>query len=178
MADLDDARMTESSQAPPVAPGGQWIGLLVCLGVTAVAAAAGAIASAKAAAFYTLLSKPDWAPSPLLFGPVWTMLYILMAIAAWLVWRQDGLSGAKGPLVLYVIQLALNALWTWLFFRWRQGEAAIVEIIVLWLFVLLTLVIFWRRNILAGILLLPYWAWVTFATALTMEVWRRNASVL
>jgi len=178
MVNLGDARMTESSQAPPVAPGGQWIGLLVCLGVTAVAAAAGAIASVDAAAFYTLLSKPDWAPPALLFGPVWTVLYVLMAIAAWLVWRQDGLSGAKGPLVLYVIQLALNALWTWLFFRWRQGEAAIVEIMVLWLFVLLTLVVFRRRSVLAGLLLLPYLAWVTFAMALTMEIWRRNARVL
>jgi benzodiazapine receptor len=103
--------------------GGSWAGLLLSLGVTAVAAAIGGFASARAAGFYGVLVKPGWAPPARLFGPVWTVLYILMALAAWLVWRTADPGAAKGPLTLYLVQLALNALWTWLFFRWRLGDA-------------------------------------------------------
>jgi tryptophan-rich sensory protein len=169
---------TDSSRSPASAPGGRWSSLLVSLGVTALAAAAGAVASAGARDFYGVLAKPAWAPSPLLFGPVWTVLYILMAVAAWMVWLRGGPTAAKVPLALYVSQLALNALWTWLFFRWRLGGWALLEIIVLWLVLLLTVVRFWRVRAAAGALLLPYWAWVTFATALTAATWQRNPGLL
>jgi translocator protein len=158
--------------------GGSWIGLLLSLGVTALAAAIGGIVSARAAGFYGALVKPGWAPPAGIFGPVWTVLYILMALAAWLVWRTADPGAAKGPLALYLVQLALNALWTWFFFRWRLGGWALLEIALLWVTLLLTLVGFWRVRPLAGAMLLPYLAWVTFAMALTAAVWRRNPGVL
>jgi tryptophan-rich sensory protein len=170
--------MTDSSRSLAAPPGGRWSSLLLSLGVTALAAATGAVASAGARDFYGGLAKPAWAPSPLVFGPVWTVLYILMAVAAWLVWRRGGPAAAKVPLALYLFQLALNALWTWLFFRWRLGGWALLEIIVLWLVLLFTVVRFWRVRAAAGALLLPYWAWVTFATALTAATWQRNPGLL
>lgn len=170
--------MTNSSRSPSSARGGRWSSLLLSLGVTFLAAAVGAVPSAGARDFYGVLTKPAWAPSPGVFGPVWTVLYILMAVAAWLVWRREGPAAARVPLALYGIQLALNALWTWLFFRWRLGGWALAEIIVLWLVLLLTVFRFWRVRAAAGALLLPYWAWVTFATALTAATWQRNQGLL
>ena len=156
----------------------RWPVLLLSLGVTAGAAALGAVASVNAAGFYAELAKPAWAPPSAVFGPVWTVLYFLMAIAAWLVWRTAGFRAARASLALYVAQLVLNALWTWLFFRWHSGRWAFVEINALWLILFFTLVSFWRTRALAGGLLFPYWAWVTFATVLTYAVWQRNPGVL
>jgi tryptophan-rich sensory protein len=170
--------MTNPGQPATAIPGGPWVGLLLVLGVTALAAAIGSVASIQAADFYAALVKPAWAPSPGVFGPVWTVLYLMMAVAAWLVWRRAGLPAAAGPLALYLVQLALNAVWTWLFFRWRLGALAFVEIILLWLVLLVTIVAFWRVRAVAGALLLPYLAWVSFATALTAAVWRRNPGLL
>ena len=170
--------MTNPSQSIIPSPGKQLVSLLLSLGVTAIAGAVGAAASVNAADFYKALAKPAWAPSPNVFGPVWTVLYIFMAFAAWLVWRKGGLSKAKNALALYLIQLALNALWTWLFFRWRLGGWALIEIIVLWFILLLTLISFWRVRTMAGALLLPYLVWVSFAMALTAAVWRLNPGLL
>jgi benzodiazapine receptor len=156
----------------------RWPALLLSLAVAAAAAALGAVASTNAAQFYAVLAKPDWAPPSGVFGPVWTLLYILMAVAAWLVWRVAGFRAARVPLALYIAQLLLNAVWTWLFFRWHSGRWAFFEINVLWLVLFLTLVSFWRTRALAGGLLLPYWAWVTFAAILTYNVWQRNPAVL
>jgi translocator protein len=165
---------TDDTRAP--VSGVLWTGLLLSLGVTALAAGLGAAASVNAAGFYGGLDKPVWAPPAGVFGPVWTVLYACMAVAAWLVWRSAG--PAVGPLALYAIQLVLNALWTWVFFRWRTGGWALAEITVLWIVVLATLVSFWRVRPLAGMLLVPYLAWVSFAMALTAAVWRRNPGVL
>lgn len=170
--------MKESEGLSPPAFWTQLAALVLFLGITALAATAGAMASVNASSFYGLLAKPSWAPPAGLFGPVWTVLYILMAIAAWLVWRARGLASGKGPLGLYLVQLALNALWTWLFFRWRMGAWALAEIVILWLILIATLTRFWRVHPLAGALLLPYLAWVTFATALTAAVWRLNPGLL
>jgi benzodiazapine receptor len=170
--------MTNPSESVSAAPGAQWPSLLLSLGVTALAAALGAVASIDAAGFYGGLAKPAWAPPAGIFGPTWTVLYACMAVAAWLVWRAAGLSALKGPLALYLVQLALNALWTWVFFRWRSGGWALVEIVVLWVILLVTLVRFWRVRPIAGLLLVPYWAWVTFAAALTAAVWQLNPRVL
>jgi tryptophan-rich sensory protein len=149
-------------------------GLIGWLLVTAAAAALGGLASARAGEFYATLERPSWAPPAAVFGPVWTTLYVLMAVAAWLVWRERGFAGARVALALYLAQLALNALWTWLFFAWRQGALALAEIVVLWLALAATVVAFRRVRPLAGALLLPYLAWVSFATALTAAVWRAN----
>jgi tryptophan-rich sensory protein len=154
------------------------LGLAGWLVVAFAAAAIGGVASANAGDFYTSLSRPPWAPPPWLFAPVWTLLYLLLGVAAWLVWRGRGFAGARMALTLFLIQLALNALWTWLFFAWRQGALAFVEILVLWVLILATAVAFWRIRPLAGALLLPYLLWVAFASALTWAVWQRNPSIL
>jgi tryptophan-rich sensory protein len=156
----------------------QALGLAGWLLLTLTAAAVGAIASADAGAFYQQLSRPPWAPPGWLFAPVWSALYLLIGVAAWLVWRERGWRGARTALSLFVIQLAANALWTWLFFAWREGTLAFIEILILWALIVATLVAFWRVRPLAGALLLPYLAWVTFASALTFATWRMNPQLL
>ena len=160
-----------------------WLALVGWIVLAATAGAIGAIASRSAGDFYGILAKPSWAPPGWLFGPVWSTLYVLMGIAAWLVWRTDPATSAERAirrrgLALFVGQLALNALWTWLFFAWRQGAMAFGEIIILWLAVAITAWHFGRVRPLAAWCLVPYLAWVTFATALTWAVWQRNPGQL
>jgi benzodiazapine receptor len=143
-----------------------------------VFAAIGAVASAEAGAFYGQLVRPGWAPPGWLFAPVWTVLYALMGIAAWLVWRAHGFTKGKAALVLFVVQLGANALWTWIFFAWHQGALAFAEILLLWCLIVATAASFWRLNAVAAVLLLPYLAWVTFACALTFATWRLNSGLL
>lgn len=165
----------------PTSRSGRIGGLVGWLLVSFAAAAVGAVASAKAGAFYGQLARPGWAPPAWLFGPVWTVLYLMMGIAAWLAWwerRQGGARGLGGALSLFLIQLAANALWTWLFFAWRRGALASAEIVVLWILIAATIVAFWRIRPLAGVLLVPYLLWVSYATALTLAVWRMNPRVL
>jgi benzodiazapine receptor len=156
----------------------QGIGLAGWLLGSFAAAAVGGVASANAGDFYQQLVRPGWAPPPWLFGPVWSVLYLLMGIAAWLVWRERGWRGARVALTLFVVQLAANALWTWLFFAWRRGALAFGKILLLWVLIVATLVAFWRVRRLAGLLLVPYLLWVTFASALTLAVWRLNPALL
>lgn len=124
--------------------------------------------------WYASLAKPAWTPPSAVFAPVWTVLYVLMGIAAWLVWRQSGFSGATGPLVLFIVQLGLNALWSYLFFGAHAPALAFFEIVVLFIVILLTLIGFWKVWPLAGALLLPYLCWVGFASALNFQLWRLN----
>jgi tryptophan-rich sensory protein len=156
----------------------EWIELVVWLLVVSAAASVGARASVNAGEFYQQLDRPAWAPPGWLFGPVWTVLYLMMAVAAWLVWRERGRAGARAALSLWVVQLAVNALWSWLFFAWRRGALAFGEVLLLWVLVALTTVAFWRIRPLAGMLLLPYLLWVGFATALTFSIWRLNPGLL
>lgn len=156
----------------------QILGLAGWLAASFVAGGLGAIASANAGAFYGQLSQPSWAPPAWLFGPVWSVLYILMGVAAWLVWRKHGFSGAATALYLFCMQLIANALWTWLFFVWHRGVLSLAEIIVLWLLIAATVVAFYRLHRLAALMLLPYLAWVSFASALTFSLWRLNPAVL
>jgi tryptophan-rich sensory protein len=142
------------------------------------AAAIGGIASVDSAEFYADLSRPGWAPPGWVFGPVWTVLYALMGIGAWLVWRERGWRGAGGALGLFVAQLALNAGWPWIFFAWHRGAFAFGEILLLFIAIVGTVAAFWRIRPLAGWLLLPYLAWVGFATALTYATWQRNPHLL
>lgn len=156
----------------------QLLGLLGWLALTFAAAAIGGFASASAGDFYRQIVRPDWAPPGWLFGPVWSVLYLLMGIAAWLVWRARGFGGARAALSLFLVQLAANALWTWLFFAWRQGALAFAEILVLWVLIVATTIAFWRVRPLAGALLLPYFAWVSFACVLTWATWKLNPLIL
>lgn len=156
----------------------QLVGLLVCLLVTFAAAAIGSIASVDAASFYAQLRQPDWAPPASIFGPVWTVLYFLMAVAAWLVWRVSGFRAARTPLVLFLVQLVFNAAWSWLFFAWHLGAASFANIVVLWVLLVATLIAFWRVRPVAGALLIPYLAWVSFAAALNYAVWQLNPQLM
>ena len=142
------------------------------------ASAIGATASLQAQSFYGELAQPSWAPPAWLFGPVWTALFTAMGVAAWLVWREGGLGERRGALGLFVAQLVLNGLWSWLFFAWQLGGAAFVDIVVLWLLILLTTLAFWRARPLAGALLVPYLLWVSFAAALNYALWQLNPEVL
>ncbi|MDH4041196.1 MAG: tryptophan-rich sensory protein [Gammaproteobacteria bacterium] len=156
----------------------QVLGLAAWLAVTFIAAAVGAIASVNAGSFYTQLVQPAWAPPASVFGPVWTVLYIMMGVAAWLVWRIDGYRAASGALALFLVQLVLNSLWTWLFFVWHLGALALAEILLLWLLIVANLVAFYRLRALAGWLLLPYLLWVSFASVLTCAMWQLNPGTL
>lgn len=142
------------------------------------AAALGGLASASAGSFYRELAQPVWAPPGWLFGPAWTVLYILMGVAAWMIWRERHRPGAKAAITIYLAQLALNALWTWLFFAWRLGAAAFAEIVLLWVLILATMLAFRRIRPAAAWLLAPYLAWVTFAAALCFTIWRMNPDLL
>jgi benzodiazapine receptor len=156
----------------------QVIGLAGWLALTFVVAAVGAIASMDAPAFYAQLDKPGWAPPAGVFGPVWSVLYLLMGVAAWLVWRERPSQRVDGALGLYISQLVANALWSWLFFGWHRGALAFGEVLLLLALVAITTAAFWRVRPLAGLLLLPYLAWVTFASALTWAIWQRNPGLL
>ena len=124
--------------------------------------------------WYARLVKPPWSPPAWLFGPAWTTLYTLMAVAAWLVWREGGWKVQKFALGLFLVQWVLNALWTPLFFGLHRADLAFAEISLLWLAILTTLVSFWRVRPLTGALLVPYLLWVSFAAALNFSLWRLN----
>ena len=131
----------------------QFLGLAGWLLASFAAAGMGGLASVNAAGFYGDLVRPPWAPPAWLFGPVWSVLFLLMGVAAWLVWRDHGFRGAGAALKLYLAQLLANALWSWLFFAWRQGAFAFAEVVVLWLLIAATIFSFWRLNRLAALLL-------------------------
>ena len=147
-------------------------GLAGWLAVTFAAAWAGA--RFMPGEWYAALAKPWWNPPNWIFGPVWTVLYVLMAVAAWLVWRQAGFAGAGPALGLFLVQLALNALWSYLFFGLHRIDWALADILALWAAILAVLILFWRVQATAGALLLPYLAWVSFATVLNFALWRLN----
>lgn len=141
---------------------------------TAAAAAIGGLASRNASSFYAELARPSWSPPAWLFGPVWTLLYIMMGVAAWLVWREGGWSAARTALTLFIVQLIFNAAWSWLFFAMRRGDLAFYEIIVLLVLIIATIVSFWPVSKVAAVLMMPYLAWVMFASVLNFTIWRMN----
>jgi benzodiazapine receptor len=161
----------------PRSTSSQAIGLVAWLAVAFAAGAVGAIASVDASTFYAQLAKPSWAPPGSVFGPVWSVLFTMMGVAAWLVWRAGG-PRARTALTVFVVHLAVNSLWSWLFFGWKLGAFAFVDVLVLLALVATTAALFWRVRPLAGALLLPYLAWVTFASALTWAVWQGNPGLL
>lgn len=124
--------------------------------------------------WYAGLKKPSWNPPGWIFAPVWTALYTMMAVAAWLAWRRGGFVGQRPALLLFLLQLFFNALWSWLFFGRHQPALAFVDILLLWLSLLATTVAFWKVNVVAGLLLVPYLLWVSFAAGLNFALWRLN----
>ena len=152
--------------------------LLGALALTYAAAAVGGAATAQAGSFYAGLTLPAWAPPGWLFGPVWTLLYTLMAVAAWRVWRAGPRQAVRIALGLYLAQLLANALWSWLFFAWRMGGVAFIWILLLCGLVGATIRAFRRTDRLAALLLWPYLAWLAFAAALALAAWRLNPDLL
>lgn len=154
----------------------QSVGLVVCVMICfAAAGLGGLVTTPNVPNWYAQLAKPAWTPPSGVFGPVWTLLYLMMAVAAWLIWRQAGLVAARLPLGLFAVQLVLNSLWSILFFGLHSPGAAFVDIVLLWAAILATAVAFYRRSRWAGGLLVPYLLWVSFATALNFTIWRMNA---
>ncbi len=147
---------------------------LISLVLVIIVAAFGGFASADAAADYRTLTHPDWAPPSYLFGPVWSGLYLLMAVAAWLVWRVD--PRWRNPAIIgYGVQLVLNLLWSPLFFGLGWRGTALGDILLLDVAVAVTITLFWKAHRAAALMLLPYFGWILFATALNYSVWSLNS---
>lgn len=141
-----------------------------------VAAAMGAVF--RPGEWYKRLDKPRWRPPDWLFAPVWTALYLAIAVSGWLVWREAGMSGAALPLGVYATQLLLNAAWTPIFFGLKRPDLAAAGIVMLWVAIVATIVQFYPVSATAAWLLVPYLAWVSFAAALAFSVWRRNRDIV
>ncbi len=141
-------------------------------GVEAVGAISAMVV--RRGAWYTALAKPAWTPPDWVFAPVWVALYATMAVAAWMVWRERDRLTVRKALIWFGVQLAFNALWNPLFFGFRRLDLAMLDLSLLWVAILLTMRNFHRVRAVAGWLLVPYLAWVTFAGALTLSIWVRN----
>ena len=128
--------------------------------------------------WYERLAKPAWRPPNRLFAPVWTILYFTIAVSGWLVWREAGFAGAALPLAVYGLQLVLNAAWTPIFFGLHRPNLAFLDIVLVWLSIVATMLLFYPINAAAALLLLPYLVWVTFAAALNFDIWRLNPSTV
>ncbi len=153
----------------------QLLGLAVFVAMVFAVAALGALFTSSAIPeWYAGLRKPSFTPPGWLFGPVWTLLYFSMAVAAWLVWRAGGLGAHRAALALFAVQLALNAAWSPVFFGMHMIGAALAVIAVMWAAIGATIVLFWRVSPAAGMLLVPYELWVTFAAVLNAALWRLN----
>jgi len=143
-----------------------------------IAQAAGLIGSVFTASnvrgWYTTIARPSWNPPSWVFGPVWTALFTLMGIASYIIWKHRDLPYARAALVFYVIQLILNVLWSIFFFGLKNPGLAFVEILILLALIIVTTVLFWKVKPVAGALMLPYIAWVSFASYLNYTIWRLN----
>lgn len=146
--------------------------IIVCV---AVGLSASFITASSVADWYPTLAKPAWTPPNWIFAPVWTTLYVAMGFAAWLVWKKDmRFAGVRAALILFVAQLALNFMWPFVFFGFRMPGLALVSIVMLFMLVAMTAFAFFQQSRWAGIIMLPYLAWVGFATALNFAIWRLN----
>ena len=152
-----------------------WIVLIVFLFIVLGTGSLASFLTARGVReWYPALRKPPGTPPAWLFGPVWTTLYVLMAISVWLIWRNYGWAGGRSALLLFFGQLALNAAWSGIFFGARLPGVAFAEIAILWLAILFNLVVFYWLLPLAAYLLLPYLLWVTYASYLNAGIWRMN----
>lgn len=145
--------------------------LVVCLAVSAIG---GVITATSVTTWYPTLDKPPFNPPDWVFAPVWTTLYILMAIAGWRVWRYPSSAARRDALLIFAVQLGLNVTWSFLFFGLQQIGMALFEIVVLLAAIIVNMILFWRIERLAGALFIPYILWVAFATLLNGALWLRN----
>lgn len=151
------------------------LSLVVCIGLCLGVAFIGSLATQTSVGdWYKTLQKPTWNPPSYIFGPVWTVLYICMGVSLWCVWIRRGQTPIQGALVLFGIQLLANALWSFLFFGMKNPLWAFWDILVLWVAIAATMVVFWKISKTAGWLFLPYFLWVSFATFLNYTIWRMN----
>ena len=146
--------------------------LVVCFGASAIGSAA---TISEIEGWYAGLEKPSFNPPNWIFGPVWSVLFFLMAVAAWLVWRRFGFAGAKAALVVFLVQLVANVIWSVLFFGMHSPSMAFYWICLLWVLIAITITLFMGKSRLAGGLLVPYLAWVSFASVLNFWIWQLNA---
>ena len=158
---------------PPIHPAKTYLGLLGWVLLCFAAASLGALCPPDE--WYAALRKPSWNPPGWIFGPVWSALYTMMAVAAWLVWQRGGFVAQRRPLALFLAQLGLNAAWTPLFFGLHWPGVAFAEILLLGLAIAWTITLFWRVQRAAAYLLMPYLAWVSFAAVLNGTLWRLNS---
>lgn len=153
----------------------QWVVLAAFILVCLAAGGLGAmVTTPEIKGWYTTIEKPSWNPPNFIFGPVWTTLYMMMAIAAWFVWKQTHISKTAPALGLFGLQLVLNVAWSFIFFKFHQPGWAFAEIVVLLVAIVATVVAFFRHSIIAGWLMTPYLAWVSFASVLNFTIWQMN----
>lgn len=152
-----------------------FLALIGFVGAVVVAALTGAVF--RPGAWYKRLAKPDWRPPNWLFAPVWSVLYLMIAVSGWLVWREEGFAGATLPLAVFFAQLLLNALWTPVFFGLHRIDLGFLTIACLWLAIVLTIGLFYTVSGVAALLLVPYLVWVSFAALLNYSIWRLNPDV-
>ena len=173
----ETARTSEGAPTPPPRSRARDIAMLIAFVAVCFGAAAlgNLFSGGRMDGWYEALRKPAFTPPGWIFGPVWTLLYACMGIAAWLVWQRRGFRRAALPLGLFAAQLAMNAAWTPLFFGLRSPAAAMVDLAALWVLIALTTARFFPISRLAGWLMAPYLAWTTFAAALNLAIWRLNA---
>lgn len=152
-----------------------WIKLIISIALPVLTGTVSGLFSRPDTVWFQSINKPDWQPPEWVFGPVWTTLYILMGVALYLVWFSNSNRAAKRTAVtLWGIQLVLNFFWSFIFFRLQRIDLAVVEIVVLWVFIVLTIFAFARISKTAAWLLVPYISWVSFATILTFTIYRLN----
>ena len=164
--------MTNSIQTPPT-PVRRYLALAGWLLLCFAAASFGG--SFMPGEWYAALKKPSWNPPGWVFGPVWSALYTMMAVAAWLVWKRGGFAAQRRPLTIFLVELTLNAVWTPLFFGLHWTGVAFAEIVLLWLAMAATIAAFRPVSRAAAWLLVPYLAWVSFASVLNFALWRLNS---
>ena len=167
------AFMREHAGTPEGAPPAM-IGSLIALVLLCVVGGAASGLATPPDDWYWKLAKPSWTPPPWLFGPVWTLLYLMMGVSAWLLWRKRSLPAGRVAIALFFTQLALNFAWTPMFFGLHALGVAFAEIVVLWIAIAATIATGWWVHRLAAVMLLPYFAWVSFASALNFAIWRLN----
>lgn len=150
----------------------EYAGLSVWIIVCSLAGVFGA--QFEPGTWYELLQKPAWTPPNWLFPIVWPVLYVMMGISAWLVWKMESVSLTDYEFNWFFLQLVLNAIWSWLFFGKHYIAAGLAEIFLLWIAIAFTLLLFWKKNRAAGLLLIPYLLWISFASALNFAIWQLN----
>lgn len=148
------------------------VGLIIWIFICSLAGIFGA--QFEPGSWYELLQKPAWTPPNWVFPVVWPILYVMMGISAWMLWKMEEVSLTDTEFTWFFMQLILNALWSWIFFGMELIATGLAEIFLLWVALIFTLFLFWHRNHTAGLLLVPYLLWVSYASALNFAIWQLN----